>query len=66
MTNYEKIRSMSESQLAEYLEGISGCECCPKLGNCEFFSAKECVANIEFWLKEETTDDDWNYIFEGK
>lgn len=52
MTNYEKIRSMSESQLAKYLEGIGGCECCSKLGNCELFNVKECVTNIESWLKE--------------
>lgn len=61
MTNYEKIKSMSESQLAKYLDGIGGCRACPKFesGTCtEFHRWTECIQSIESWLKEETTDDD--------
>lgn len=62
MTNYEKIRSMSESQLAKYLDSIGGCSACPKFkdSTCtEFHRWTDCIQSIESWLKEETIDDNW-------
>ena len=57
MTNAEKIRQMSEWELAEFIYSVSEGEtkittCNKECRNCEF-SESWCVSNIAEWLKEE-------------
>lgn len=59
MTNYERIKSMSVEELADFLEYISrtaDCSCCPAYNFCELNI--DCDELIKQWLLQEVTDND--------
>lgn len=60
-TNADRIRAMSDEELAIWIETTSTvCECCSRLNNCAAIpSCDKCVANITEWLKQpaEEVDD---------
>ena len=50
LTNFEKIKTMSVEEMAEFLDGCSDCECCTlKDMACDI----ECHVNIREWLELE-------------
>ena len=53
MTNAEHIRSMTDREMAEWLEKIDFCcQCCPKHDKyCEADNKAFCIRNISNWLK---------------
>lgn len=60
-TNADKIRSMSNSELAEYLHGVSEAtkpcvRCSEECDFCEH-SSEECKNRVLKWLQEECTED---------
>ena len=57
MTNGDKIRQMSDFQLAELTVCGTICDICI-LKDCEVSEGAEyCVRNIEAWLKQEVSDE---------
>lgn len=54
-TNGDKIRQMSDKELAEFLDKISGCRLCDchKRGNCN----SECLKGHLAWLRKEVEED---------
>lgn len=62
ITNADRIRAMSDEELAIWIETTATvCECCSKLDDCVAPpSCDKCVANITEWLKQpaEEVDDD--------
>lgn len=59
MTNSDKIRSMSDEELARFLEVTSGCSVCflgATADECTGFrSSKDCIVNKMKWLKQEVS-----------
>lgn len=53
-TNADRIRSMSDEELAEWLDHHVSCARCPLYGKC--ISYKTCSENLQAWLKEEVAD----------
>ena len=51
MTEADKIRSMSDDELAEWLSDIADCWWCPAQHTCK--GIPECTKTIEKWLKQE-------------
>jgi len=64
-TNADRIRSMNDEELAEYLfDRGNGCEYCYGIcsyqDECEEFHAQEfCIEHIVEWLKKEAKNDDY-------
>ena len=55
MTNFERIKKMNEQELAEFIETINDCCCCPYGAKCdgEVDKKEDCVRNLKEWLKSE-------------
>ena len=55
MTNGERIRSMSDEELADFLDDVPGnvCECCSREQYDEKCESIACVDGIIEWLKQE-------------
>lgn len=56
-TNADRIRAMTDEELAQFLSNLSanGCDYakCPARHGCEAFSVKTCKEQMENWLKQE-------------
>ena len=52
-TNADRIRSMSDEELAEWLEHHVSCSRCPLLEKCVSYT---CSENLQAWLKEEVSE----------
>ena len=56
-TNADRIRAMSDEELAAFLSNLSSDGCkygwCPARDGCEAFSDKTCKEQMEKWLKME-------------
>lgn len=61
MTNGEKIRSMTDEELAEFLHEVSGCNYCPINKLCIELNQKsqiiQCPSVWGIWLKSEAKND---------
>ena len=60
MTNGDKIRAFSYSELAEFLASIAACPLCKAKENCKGCSAVSmgsCIIHWKHWLREEATDE---------
>lgn len=55
LTNADRIRNMSDEELAEWLDHHVSCARCPLCEKCIF--DKSCSENLQAWLKEEVKDD---------
>lgn len=57
-TNADRIRSMSDAEIADFLCDIGECDrrCPAKIGDC-FFSDSACRSAWRDWLKQEVKDD---------
>ena len=57
-TNADKIRAMTDAELANFLNDIGECDrrCPAKIGDC-IFSDSSCVAAWLDWLKQESTNE---------
>lgn len=55
MTNGDKIRAMTDEELAEFLDELSGCRLCDgyKRGVCN----SECLKGHLAWLRKEVDED---------
>jgi len=58
MTNADKIRSMTDKELAEFLYGLEDyahCEFCADDGKCRNSDTivQDCLGGLEKWLKQE-------------
>ena len=59
MTNGDKIRSMTDEELARWLNNEASCTCNICIGqkdksSCTYYMCEECVAK---WLKQEVSED---------
>lgn len=58
MTNGERIRSMTDEELAEFLNGIlSDCDYCPMWAICHETALSNCGKICMQWLKSEVKND---------
>lgn len=58
MTNGEKIRSMTDEELAKFLDGIlSDCDYCPMWAICHEAALSNCGKIWVQWLKREVKND---------
>lgn len=48
MTNYERIKAMSERDMADFLQGITECDCCP--ATLSYCSDGKCAKHLLHWL----------------
>ena len=55
MTNYEAVKAMGMSELAEFLASITTRGDCPVFGNCDGHVV--CTAALLEWLNAESDDD---------
>lgn len=54
MTNGDKIRSMSDKELANLLESQQGCACCAmKYENCRTIDDLSCYEQILKWINQQ-------------
>lgn len=53
-TNADRIRSMTDEELAEWLDHHVSCSRCPLYEKC--ISYKTCSANLQAWLEEGVVD----------
>ena len=53
MTNADKIRQMTDEELAEWLDECAGCNICTKHPVCDI----DCFHGYLEWLKQEVTED---------
>ena len=51
MTNADKIRSMTDEQLAEFLADVMDCWNCPRYTRCT--EVKGCANALKAWLQQE-------------
>jgi hypothetical protein len=62
MTNADRIRNMTDEQLAKWLDVIAGCSVCSldyMANECnEFCRSSICVENKVKWLKQEVKSND--------
>lgn len=58
ITNADRIRAMSDEELAEFMDNIENnpCEHCI-VGTCDGFSGEQCKEKKVEWLKQEAEDD---------
>ena len=60
-SNGDKIRRMTDEELARFLDKTSGCSICfldAMAGECAgFISSIDCIANKIKWLQQEVSDD---------
>ena len=59
MTNADRIRQMSDEELARFINFHTDCENCPAARVCEdnyALSSDVCMAGIQKWLKQEVTE----------
>ena len=59
VTNADRIRQMSDEELARFINFHTDCENCPAARVCEdnyALSSDVCMAGIQKWLKQEVTD----------
>lgn len=60
MTNGDKIRNMSDEELARFLDRTCGCSVCfldIMTGECASFkSSRDCIANKVKWLNQEARE----------
>ena len=54
ITNADRIRAMSDEELAEWLDHHVSCSRCPIYEKCIFY--KTCDENLQAWLKEEVKE----------
>ena len=63
MTNADRIRQMTDEELAEWLDNVSGCGVCVLNEGKYRYSGDhcaheyECIPYIEKWLKQEVSED---------
>jgi uncharacterized cysteine cluster protein YcgN (CxxCxxCC family) len=58
MTNADKIRQMTDEELAEYLcDRTSECYHCEGCGKCHYDKEKEMMTGMIDWLKQEVESD---------
>ena len=55
MTNGDRIRAMSDEELAKFLRTIMNCLSCPVQKTC--FLEVGCMTKIARWLKQEAKDE---------
>ena len=54
MTNFKKLKSMSDKELAQFIRDIVDCVWCPMLGHCG--SEDTCTEELLGWLRSEADD----------
>lgn len=52
MTNFEKIKTMSTEELADFICGLADCRCCPI-----YCSDRTCKCSWVEWLKSEVKNE---------
>lgn len=58
MTNAERIRQMTDEELAEMFDkAVQDCEYCPLYETCLLYPCESCKSMYLKWLKEEANDD---------
>jgi hypothetical protein len=57
MTKADKIRSMTDEQLADFIKSIIDCWYCPTYQEC-IYNVKSCDNALLAWLKQEAESND--------
>lgn len=53
MTNADRIRSMSDEELSEFINAITVCDCCVYDGKCtEYNNISKCRKGVLEWLQK--------------
>lgn len=57
MTNADRIRAMTDEELAEFMADTCDCgEACPVFPKCQYDTWRECEDRFLVWLKQEVKD----------
>lgn len=57
MTNGDKIRAMTDEELAEFLDDVAGCGVCVLNGRGNCRHKCDCIQYIKKWIKQEVSED---------